>query len=147
MISICIVVLFLFNIFSLGYSYVSSKLDMIDYQPSGGNWPLVTYSDLNGFDSAQVILPEEDIFRDKNVVNILLLGTDERSDTLSSEARADAILVLSLNKLTNTIKLVSFEREMWVKMPNGKLDILNHAFFTVDHNGCLNVCRLTLIWM
>ena len=146
---ICAILVFLLNIVALGYSYISSKLDMIDYQPAE-EWEVVTYTDLasdsdmftedypvSGGDSeefepvdenAEVILPEEDIFRDKDVVNILLLGTDERGDALSTKARADAVLVLSLNKSTNTIKLVSLERGMSVKLPNGKTDILTHAF-------------------
>lgn len=135
--SLCIVLLILLNIFALGYSVVSSKLDMIDYQ-SPEDWVVATYSDLASDsdldeldpvdEDAEVILPEEEIFKDKNVVNILLLGTDERKDKLSENARADAILIVSLNKSADTIKLVSLERGMAVKMPNGKIDLLTHAF-------------------
>lgn len=142
---LCVILMVLLAIPALGYFYISSKLDLIDYQSANDEWIVPTYSDIASSgdladdigietdemtvdEDAEVVLPEESIFKDKNVLNILLLGTDERRDALSNTSRADAILVLSLNKSTNAIKLVSLERGMVVQFPNGRTDILTHAF-------------------
>ncbi len=75
-----------------------------------------------------VNLPEKDIYSQKDVTNILLIGTDERTEKFDPYARADSIMVLSLNKKTNAVKLVSLERGMLVKIPNQRDDILTHTF-------------------
>ena len=48
-------------------------------------------------------LPQGEAAFDSDVVNILLLGTDERSEEFSDNARADSILLLSLNTRLHTI--------------------------------------------
>lgn len=75
-----------------------------------------------------VALPGENIYSDNNVVNILLIGTDERTEEFDPYARADTIMILSLNKKTHAVKLVSLERGMTVRPPGQKNDLLNHTF-------------------
>lgn len=73
-------------------------------------------------------LPTGDIVTDKNVINILLLGTDERSKQFSDNARADSIMILSLNKQTHAMKLVSIERGIGVPVPGRNNDWITHTF-------------------
>ena len=73
-------------------------------------------------------LPTGDAVTDKDVVNILLLGTDDRSTKYSENARADAIMLLSLNLRTHKIKLVSIERGIGVPIPGRNDDWLTHTF-------------------
>ena len=73
-------------------------------------------------------LPEEDVYSDSNIVNILLIGTDERTEEFDPYARADSIMILSLNKKTHSVKLVSLERGMSVSMPDKRYDLLTHTF-------------------
>lgn len=69
-----------------------------------------------------------EIYEDENVLNILLLGTDERSREFNDNARADSIMVLSLNTELHTIKLVSIERGIGVPVPGRNDDWITHTF-------------------
>lgn len=129
-------VLILISIVSIAISYINSKLNLINYATLEDDWGYISdsdnLSDTEGFESidenAEIILPENEIYKDKNVINILFLGTDERSDKFSNSARSDSMMLISINQNTDKIKLVSLERGMAVKMPNGKVDYLTHAF-------------------
>jgi len=130
-------VLIISSVAALAIAYVHSKLDMIDYTSADDEWIVVSDSvvsdaDFEEYDpvaeNAEVILPEGEIYKDKDVLNILLLGTDERKKTFSTNARSDAMLVISLNKKNYSVKLVSLERGMAVTMPNGNIDLLTHSF-------------------
>ena len=71
-----------------------------------------------------------DLLSSRNVINILLLGVDS-SDGQMSGARADAIMIASLNKKTQKITLVSVMRDCYVYMRVGnsdRYDKLNHAY-------------------
>lgn len=88
----------------------------------------LTDEDLKEIPDGTVELPEEYVYSQKDVVNILLIGTDERTRKFDKYARADSIMLLSLNKKTNAVKLVSLERGMLVKIPGRQDDILTHTF-------------------
>lgn len=60
-----------------------------------------------------------ELFKDKNVMNILLVGTDERTDGFVESSRGDVNILVSINKAENTVKLVSFSRGIAVKMLDG----------------------------
>ena len=70
-------------------------------------------------------------YSSKNIINVLLLGVD--SETGKAEGgRSDAIILLSLNKKTKTITLVSFLRDCYTYMNiNGseRCCKTNHAYF------------------
>ena len=128
--------------------YVNSKLDLIDYETYENGWECVSYtepeSETDEFEvdkTAEVVIPKEEIYKDKDVFNILLLGTDERRDKFSNGSRADSIMVLSINKKTDTIKLVSIERGILVRMPDGNKDILTHVFHYGGPNWMMETVR------
>ena len=60
-----------------------------------------------------------ELFKDKDVMNILLIGTDERTEGFTNNARGDINIVVSINKSENTVKLVSFSRGIAIKMLDG----------------------------
>ena len=64
----------------------------------------------------------------RNVVNILLIGSDYRIPGTSDPGRADVTMLCSLNKKTGSIKLVSFERGIMVDVPGVGTDLLTHSF-------------------
>lgn len=110
------------------YSVVSVSEENEDYSDV-----IVSMSDEEQSDAAdvEIELPEDSVFYNKDVLNILLIGTDERSEGFYKAARADTIMLLSLNKTTFDVKLVSFERDMYVaipKVPQRNPDKLNHTF-------------------
>ena len=75
---------------------------------------------------------EETIFSDSNVMNILLIGTDERSNSFSTNARSDSMIIVSINKSNGSVKLISLERGMGVPVLEGQYagqyDWLTHIF-------------------
>lgn len=93
---------------------------------------IVSLDEAATLETAEVILSDADLASDKDIFNILLLGTDERVAKFSTNARADSIMILSLNKRDNTMKLVSLQRGMGFPILEGKYkgqyDWLTHLF-------------------
>lgn len=88
--------------------------------------------DLEKMDSVEAT---QDTIKDDKVINILLLGTDERSKgAYSDAARSDVCMLLSINNSGDhpVISLVSFERGMGVPILSGRYegqwDWLTHTF-------------------
>ena len=65
---------------------------------------------------------------DKDVINILVLGTDERTSEFNENARADSITLVSLNLKKHTINLASIERGVGVPIPGRYDDLITHTF-------------------
>ena len=93
---------------------------------------LISDEEAEELGEAEVILSDAELIFDKDVFNILLLGTDERTSKFSTNARADSIMLLSLNKKDNTMKLVSLQRGMGVPVLEGQYkdqyDWITHIF-------------------
>lgn len=69
--------------------------------------------DISGLEErAPSELPAGEIRKEKDIFNILLLGTDERTYDFSDAARSDAIMILSLNLKDSTAKLAALS-EAW----------------------------------
>lgn len=64
--------------------------------------------------------------------NVLLIGTDERVKEFSDNARGDSCILLSIDKKTMCVHLISFERGMGVPILDGQYegqwDWLTHTF-------------------
>ncbi len=60
------------------------------------------------------------------VVNILVVGQDTRQD--GKRARSDSMIVLSVNKNTNQITMVSLMRDLYVQIPGYRANKLNSAY-------------------
>ena len=116
-----------------GLAFVWGKLNLLQYDENDRH---------DGKDSqhggviTRVDVPEgeetEDHWNEGDVVNILLVGTDERTEKFSLNARSDSMIILSLNKTAKTIKLVSLQRGMGVPVLEGiyegQYDWLTHMF-------------------
>ena len=127
MIVMLLILNFAVSTFFCYYSMVSVSADD-DYSDV-----LVSLSDEERSDVADVNieLPEESVFTSKDVINILLIGTDERTEEFNKASRADTIMLMSLNQKTHDIRLVSFERDTFVaipKVPKRNPDKLGHTF-------------------
>lgn len=64
-------------------------------------------------------LTDGDILADKNVTNILLVGTDEFTEGFVKTSRGDVNILVSINKSEKTVKLVSFSRGIAMPMLDG----------------------------
>ncbi len=62
----------------------------------------------------------------KGQVNILLLGSDQRSN--SSGFRTDTILLVTINPAQNSINITSFPRDLYVNIPGGSSNRINTAY-------------------
>ncbi|MGR6897153.1 LCP family protein [Rummeliibacillus sp. BSL5] len=62
----------------------------------------------------------------KNVENILLLGVDSRGE---ANSRTDSMILVSVNKDTNKIKMVSFMRDIYASIPGYQSYKLNTAYY------------------
>lgn len=93
---------------------------------------LISEEEAAGLTEMEAVLAEGETVTDKDVVNILLLGTDERTKNFSTNARADSIMILSLDKRDKTMKLVSLQRGMGVPVLDGpyegQYDWITHMF-------------------
>ena len=70
-----------------------------------------------------------DPMKDKDVMNVLLIGEDLRDTETDDRGNTDAMLMLSLNKKNKTITMTSFMRDAWVNIGNYGMDKLNAAYW------------------
>lgn len=81
---------------------------------------------------SEAIPDDSETFRSKDVYNILLIGSDERTHDFSDSARGDTCMLFSINKNDGKIRIASFERAIGVKILDGvykgKWDWLTHTF-------------------
>ena len=66
-------------------------------------------------------------FDDRNVTNILLVGTDSREKG-NRRSRSDTNIILSINRDTKEITMTSFMRDMYVQIPGAGKQRINAAF-------------------
>ena len=134
-----LVILLLFLLLSLVmYGLVNSKLNLIQYDDGEREIDTETEYEINNEEIAPNDLPNTSVdvddgeglhvIKDPDVFNILLLGTDERTNKFNDNARADSMMVCSLNTKLHTIKLVSIERGIGVPVPGRNDDWLTHTF-------------------
>lgn len=87
-------------------------------------------------------IPAHKLEEHDDVINILVLGTDDYGGRLTDAARSDAMILVSINKTEKTVKLVSLERGMGVPVLEGEYegqyDWLTHIF---RYGGSNLVCR------
>src|SRR5699024_5035864 len=70
--------------------------------------------------------PEGEVNVHENITNILVIGSDERTE--DDDARADSMMLISIDSRKNTWKMVSFERGVGVSIPNVGDDWLTHTY-------------------
>ena len=77
---------------------------------------------IEGFNESMIDIPKKD------VLNILLRGTDVRGGTYDERGNTDSMILISVNTRDKTIKLTSFMRDMYVYIPNRQWARLNVAY-------------------
>ena len=73
---------------------------------------------------------KEDLTFDKDVVNILLVGSDNgaQGSEDGDHGRSDSMMVATINFKTKELKLTSFLRDMYVEIPGHGRNKLNAAY-------------------
>ena len=105
MISLIIIVLILFIIYSLLALGIIGKVNKVESGNRSRNYNALSAS---------------------YVKSVLVIGTDGRS--LDEQGRSDSMILVSLNRKTNTISLTSFMRDCYVEIPGNGWDKLNAAY-------------------
>ena len=174
-----VVVIVLAALAGLATLYVNGKLDLLHYNDgsvdSMGTIDADEDQDLDGsglvHSDDEMAMPEGSPFADDDVLNILLIGTDERTEAVndadafthlnqldgtkdttefSEDARADSLILVSLDIKDHVIRLVSIERGLGVPILldgyEGEYDWITHTFryggakLTMDTvEDCFNV--------
>lgn len=144
-----------------GALYVNGKLDLVRYSDGSisqmGTIDASEDQDLDGtgliHNTDEMEMPEGSPFADEDVLNILLIGTDERTEAVndadafthlnqldgtedttefSEDARADTLILVSLDIRDHIIRLVSIERGTGVPILldgyEGQYDWITHTF-------------------
>lgn len=131
----------LFIVVGAGAVYINQMLGLVDRTPVTGD-PNLDATDLvepdelvDEPDSSDAMSDAEkdyqsigkvDVPQDPEVYNILLIGTDQRPG--ETRGRSDAMIILSINKKTQTVHLTSLMRAMYVAIPGKDWSMLNHAY-------------------
>lgn len=63
-----------------------------------------------------------------DIVNIILTGTDQDVDPSDPSYRTDSMVVVSINRTTNTVSMLSLPRDLYVMIPTYGMQRLNTAF-------------------
>lgn len=131
---------------SSGVIFYLSKLNLIKFSNGKFTWngspdmsDSETLDEESRMNEAIADLEEKDaidatgeIYKDKRFLNILLIGTDERTESFSENARGDSCMIMSIGKKDGSLKLASLERGMGVPILEGKYkgqyDWLTHTF-------------------
>ena len=71
-------------------------------------------------------LDNSKIWKSDSVLNILLLGTDYGTGS-SACGRSDAMIILSVNKAVQKVKLISISRNVYAAIPGFKNSMISHA--------------------
>lgn len=134
------VITFLILLISV-FVFVKGKLSLIQYSDGKNEYNTLISEDsvdeveldLSGLETVDPQrIPDGEVYKDNSVLNVLILGTDERTADFSDNARSDSMMLLSLNRSDNTAKLVSLERGMGVPILEGpykgQYDWLTHCF-------------------
>ncbi len=80
-----------------------------------------------------------DLAHSSSVTNILLLGVDARNPKDDTASRSDSMMLISIDKAHNCIKMVSFLRDTWVYIPAvDKKQRLNAACQYDGYNGVVD---------
>lgn len=116
-------------VISLTAGFVNSKLDMMDFSDSNTDVTYVVEYEqedieiMTALDSAgslndylyQWANNDGTLYSSDDVINILVLGLDGL-DAIDNGGRSDTIMIVSLNKSTKEINLISLYRDTWTYM-------------------------------
>lgn len=117
------------NISSLQNTNTQAEVEDIDLSEDAGSTE--PDSPANEIENAENVIRKNmeanstTILSDKNVFNILLIGTDAR--TKGENSRSDAMILVSINKKNKTIIATSLLRDIYLQIPGKNNNRLNAA--------------------
>lgn len=113
LIIVVVLVVIIAAIATAGFTYIYSMLGKMDQEEI----------DLNAISIDEAVADELSNYR-----NIALFGIDSRADDYGRGNRSDCIIIASINKKTNAVKLVSVYRDTYLLLTGRNLDKVTHAY-------------------
>ena len=113
LIVLLVIVVIIAAIFAAGYTYIYSMLEEMNQETIN----------LNEVSIDDAVADELSDYR-----NIALFGIDSREDDYGRGNRSDCIIIASVNKKTNEVKLVSVYRDTYLLLTGRSLDKVTHAY-------------------
>ena len=130
-----ILIIFLIGI-AVGYNFINSKLNKINYEEI----------DENEIEVTEEVKEELSGYR-----NVVLFGID---DAEGFAGRSDCIIIFSIDQKTKNVKMTSIYRDTYVEVPGHGYTKINHAFAyggatlamsTINRNLDLNITEYVTI--
>lgn len=69
----------------------------------------------------------EDLVSDDDIINILIVGSDRRSNETANE-RSDSTMIATLDMKTKSVKVTSLMRDMYINIPDHGMDKFNSSY-------------------
>ena len=113
LIIVIVLVVIIAAIAAAGFTYIYSMLGKMDQEEIN----------LNAISINDAVADELSDYR-----NIALFGIDSRQDDYGRGNRSDCIIIASINKKTNEVKLVSVYRDTYLLLTGRNLDKVTHAY-------------------
>ncbi len=112
------------------YSFYDNQVDIVEKSEVIEEEKIdVVLPEVEEVEEEENLIKDDLIYKEEQkkdeIINILLLGMDARPN--ETRSRSDTILLLSYNKTTHTIKMVSFLRDTWVYLPERGWSKINAA--------------------
>ena len=131
---LCLFMAFLMSL-GMGASALLNRMNFVDSQNvsqrgSGSSYnakaDAEAAAEMDGVDDTEIELPDTPIMFDSEIENVLLIGSDRRS--MDEEGRSDAMMMLTIDRKHKKLKMVSFLRDLYVKIPGKYGSKLNSAY-------------------
>lgn len=107
-----VLIVIIASVLAAGYAFLTHKLSNLNYVD---------------IDESAIAINANVDENLKNYRNIVILGVDSRDNSYSN-ARSDCIIIASINKKTNDVKLTSVYRDTYVNIDGYGLDKITHAY-------------------
>ena len=121
--NIILIVLFLILItIGIVCYFVYSKIALMQHESVNESDLAITQSDISKSTGLLSFIGVEE------VKTIALFGTDSRDTENMSDGRADSIMIVSINTVNKSIKLISIPRDTYVEIPGHGKDKINHSY-------------------
>ena len=143
---ICLFMAFLMSL-GMGASALLNRMNFVQNEPANQRGSGSSYNakadaeaaaEMDGVDDTEIELPDTPILFDSDIENILLIGSDRRS--MSEEGRSDAMMMLTIDRKHKKLKMTSFLRDLYVKIPGKYGSKLNSAYSV----GGVNLLKQTI---
>lgn len=112
---IVIIVTIIVVAFALGYIFVKSKYNKMNYQP-------IDTTDL-GIDTTN-----EETTKIDNKIKFVIFGSDSRDESNEYAGRSDTIIIVVIDNENKSINLISIPRDSYVNVPGYGMTKINHAY-------------------